>query len=149
MVIFSGRKGDESDIENGLRLSSLFLANAVDLSTSNLFSVVGGGWSWIHISKSVSQFTLCVQCVFEPGNVAPETILRIEYEVRAPSGSIAAEGNFDLVITKGTELVKRYLKAVYITFELNVVGIWTLWLGTGGIALGTYDFEVRDSVREL
>jgi hypothetical protein len=141
-AVFVGRPGDESDFENGLRISTIFIANAVEES-NGLFSILGGGWAWLKIPLPQKQIRLAVQCVAETGSISPDTILRIDYEVIRPDGKVASSSHFDLTTYPTVDRVKRYAVSFFPQFDANVPGIWALILSTGGMSLTAHDFEIR------
>lgn len=141
-TVYSGRAGDESDIENGLSISTLFVANAVE-QANGLFSVLGGGWAWLDISLPQKQLRLAAQCVVETGAISPDTLLRIDYVVVRPDGVIACEAHFDVAIHPSAGKVKRCARAFFPQFDVDIQGVWTLKLSTGGIPLEKHDFEIR------
>ena len=141
-AVFLGRPGDESDIENGLRISTFFIANAVEQS-KGLFSVLGGGWAWLDIPLPQKQIRLVVQCIAETGSISPDTILRIDYAVIRPDAKVACNSYFDLTTHPMVGKVKRYAASFFPQFDADVPGVWTLTLSTGGMPLAAHDFEIR------
>lgn len=97
VVTFTGRPADATDFENGLRISSLLLANAVHIQ--GLFHVLGGGWAYYEVSSIPCQIHINLLCVIETGTIPIDTLLRIDYCIEDAEGHIALSSNFDLAIT--------------------------------------------------
>ena len=144
-VVFSGRAGDENDLTNGLKISSVFIANAID-SKNGLFSVLGGGWAAIELPSLISNFQINVQCVFETGNIAPDTMLRINYSILRPNDDIAVEAYFDLSVNFTKLMVKRYPVAFHASFNADMFGVWQILLSTGQLIFSRHSFEICQKI---
>lgn len=142
---FVGRAGDESDFDNGLRISTIFLANAISAQGNHLFCVLGGGWAWYDIPLPHPKLQLSVQCVIETGAIAQNTILRIDYSITRPDDTVAGISYFDLTLNPHLGKVSRYPAAFFPQFDADVPGVWKLSLSTGGIMIVEHEFEIRST----
>ncbi|MDP1977645.1 HNH endonuclease [Undibacterium sp.] len=142
-VEHKGRAGNNGDIERGLKISSLFIASALDDSSRGLFAALGGGWAWLDIDIPSHQYRLNVQSIFETGTIPAETILRIDYSIFSPTNRNACKSYFDLTVRPLDGKVKRYSPSFSPKFDIDVPGIWRLVLSTGGCFLAEHELEIR------
>ena len=85
-VTFVGRPVDTDDLANGLRVSSLFTANAASLH--GLFNVLGGGWEYLPVHSLDQAMSINLVAILEFGSVAPDTLIRIEIQLFNPEGAV-------------------------------------------------------------
>lgn len=142
-VLYIGREGDASNIENGLRVSTFFIANSLNEQAPGLFAALGAGWSWIALAIPCPQLRVAVQTIFETGGISPDSILRIDYVVLRPDRQVALASYFDITIHPSSSPVKRCVAAFYPVFDADVGGVWKIVLTTGKHLLAEHDFEIR------
>jgi hypothetical protein len=139
---FVGRPADITDIENGLRISTVFLANVAQ-EVQGLIYVLGGGWAWYGISSLPCNLQLNLLCIVETGNVPMNTMLRLDYLVEDAEGCTALVSYFDLSILQTTSQVRRYPVICSLPLEINCTGIWFIKISSGSIPLVSHDIEFR------
>lgn len=143
-VTFVGRPADTDDVANGLRVSSIFTANAVSLT--DLFNVLGGAWTYLPVPSLPFHARVNLLIVLELGSVAPDTLLRIEIQVIDPRGIIASVVPRDIGVPTNPDPIPRVPFAQVLDFEVTAVGIWTVMVRSSHIELATYHFECRQGV---
>jgi len=141
VIQFVGRAATLEDVASGLRVSSLFTANAVVIS--ELFHVLGGGWSFCPLPTVPSQVNINVVCVLELGTIAPETLLQINIEILNPQGSLICTDSRDIAVPSSTNLTPRFLISHILQFEVNELGSWTIRVTSADIVLANYGIEFK------
>lgn len=135
------RGASAADIEKGLKITSLFPANAID--AGELFSVLGAGWSyWSFPSLPATNQKVDMLCVVETGSIADDTQLRFDYAVEDGEGKTVLTSHFDLKIKPSRIKVRRWPIALNMVVDFGVVGVWRFKVSSGGLPLASYDLEI-------
>jgi len=141
-VNFLGRPAEVTDIDLGLRVSSLFLANAVN-TVNGLLYILGAGWSWCEVQKTPTTLNLNIVCIIETGLIPINTLLRIDYSILDPDGQTHLKSHFDLSVLDNGDVVRRWNKHVYAMVNIKKVGIWKIHITSGGQRLFVHEMEIR------
>lgn len=142
-VAFVGRPADTDDLANGLRVSSVFTANAVSLY--DLFNVLGGAWSYLPVPSLHHQVRINVVVVLELGTVAPDTLLRFEIQLFNPHGTIAQTQTCDIGVPTNPGSTPRASFYRLLDFVVTDIGVWTIKIVSSHTELATYKFECRQT----
>jgi hypothetical protein len=142
VVSYTGRPADITDIDNGLKISTIFLADAVR-KVQGLLYVLGGGWEWCVIPSLPCNLQLNLVCIVETGNIPVNTMLRIDYSVENPEGHTALVSYSDLSVLRTTSQIRRYHVISLLTLEINCIGIWCIKVSSGKIPLVKHNIEFR------
>ncbi|MEH2354155.1 MAG: hypothetical protein V7K28_13345 [Nostoc sp.] len=138
---YTGRPADVDDLENGLQISTIFLANAIQVQ--GLFSVLGGGWAYYEVPSLPYNLQLNLLCIVETGTIPINTMLRIDYSVQDAEGHTALISHSDLSISQTTALVRRWSVPLFLPLKVNCIGIWRITVSSGSLPLASHDIELR------
>lgn len=138
---FLGRAAESGDQRSGLRISSLFAANAVSLN--GLLNVLGAGWSFCPVPCVPHSVRLEFAYIVEGGKVAPGTLLRFDLVIRDPSGKAIAAEYLDVEVPDQELLVRRMRCFQRVQFSVDAYGIWAAILKSGDLELASFPFEFR------
>lgn len=139
---FSGRPAIADDVQNGLRVSSIFMANAAEIRNSLLF-VLGGGWERLEVPSVPHRVSMVLVCVFEKGTVAPNTMLAISVVIEDPSGRTVNRDEFDLSTDETVHPVARTPVRRTLSFDAAEAGLWSFRVRSGNIDLADLKIEIR------
>ncbi|WP_236579926.1 hypothetical protein [Pseudanabaena sp. lw0831] len=141
VVSYTGRSADITDIDNGLKVSSIFLVDAVR-ELQGLLYVLGGGWEWCTVPSLPCNLQLNLVCIFETGSVPINTMLRIDYSIEDPEGHTTLISYYDLSIQSNSQ-IRRYPVINLLPVEINCVGVWCIKVSSGEIPLVKHNIEFR------
>jgi hypothetical protein len=140
-VAFVGRPADTDDVANGLRVSSIFTANAVSLN--ELFNVLGGAWTHLPLPSLPRQVRFNVLVVLELGTIEPESLIRLEIQIIDPHETVVCTIPRDIGVPRRPDLTPRVPIAQALDFEVTAFGVWTIKVQSSHIELATHTFECR------
>lgn len=140
-VRFLGRAAESEDQRNGLRISSLFAANAVSLN--GLLNVLGAGWSFCPVPHLPHSVRLTFAYIVECGKLAPGTLLRFDLVIRDPSGKAVATECLDVEVPEQELLVRRVPCFQRVRFSVDAFGVWAAILRSGDLDLARFPFEFK------
>ncbi|MEH2216125.1 MAG: HNH endonuclease [Nostoc sp.] len=141
LATYRGRPADVDDLENGLQISAIFLANAIQVQ--GLFSVLGGGWAYYEVPSLPYNLQLNLLCVVETGTIPINTLLRIDYSVKDAEGHTALVSHYDLPISQTTAQIRRWSVPLFLSLKINCIGIWRIMVSSGSLPLASHDIEFR------
>jgi hypothetical protein len=144
VVSYTGRPVDITDIDNGLKISSIFLANTAQ-EVQGLLYVLGGGWEWCTVPSLPCNLQLNLACIVETGKVPIDTMLRIDYSIEDPEGNTTLVSSSDLSILQTTSQIRRYPVIKLLSVEINCVGVWCIKVSSGEIPLVKHNIEFQSS----
>jgi hypothetical protein len=142
VLIFTGRPADMTDLDNGLRIPTIFLANSAE-TVQGLFYILGGGWEWGTVQSVPSTLQLQLVCMIETGDISINTMLRIDYFIEDAKGDTVFESYFDLTVVETPSSIRRYTVMPFFSIEISHVGIWSVKMSSGSIPLAQYNIEFR------
>jgi hypothetical protein len=136
-----GRPATSEDVACGLRITSLFTANAV--AVSGLFYVLGGGWSHCLLPVVPSPVLVHIVVVVDLGTTAPGTLLRLKIVVLNPQAQPAHSQEQDVAAYASGDLTPRVSFTNQLPLNISEPGIWTIQVSSGDILLARYPLEFR------
>jgi hypothetical protein len=142
VIDYTGRPADVTDINNGLKISSIFLADSVQ-EINGLLYMLGGGWEWCVIPSLPCNLQLNLVCIIETGNIPINTMLRLKYSIEDPKGNITSVSHSDLSIIRTSSKIRRYSVISLLPIEINCIGVWGVEVSSGHIPLVKHDIEFR------
>jgi hypothetical protein len=147
VATFVGRPADVTDLENGLKISTIFLATSINI-VQGLIYVLGGGWGRFNIPQLPCNQQLNLLCVVETGIIPVNTMLRFGYSVEDAEGNTALASHFDLSVVLDPPpappaQVRRFPVICPLPIEINCVGVWRINISSGEILLARHDIEIR------
>jgi len=138
---FTGRPADENDCENGLRVSTIFLADMIQYA-EGFFYVLRGGWESYFVTSLPSNLQLNLFCVVETGTIPIDTMLRLDYSIKDAEGHSALENcYYDLSISKTTPQARRWYVTQLLPLTVSCTGLWHITVSSGSNTLATHDIE--------
>lgn len=140
-LAFQGRLSEETDVRNGLKISSLFLADAASLT--GLLNILGGGWDFCMLPSFPYQTRVKLVGIVECGRLDPSTLLRVAVAVENPEGTRVVVSEIDIEVPMNDSLVRRVRFLRDINLEITEPGVWKICLSSGEIALADYKIEFR------
>lgn len=140
-ITFIGRPVDTDDLANGLRVSSLFTANAASLH--DLFNVLGGGWTYLPVPSLEQTMRINLVAVFELGSMSPDTLIRIEIQLHSPQGAVVLAVPRDVAVPTQPGLTPRALILQILEFVVTAFGVWNVVIKSSHIELARYPLECR------
>lgn len=140
-IQYVGRPATPEDVASGLRLSSIFAANAVSLA--GLFNVLGGGWSSCQLIALPWRCVVHLVCIVELGTLAPESLIRFQLQVLDPAGDVKLDESHDVPVPNGSDLVPRAIIARPLQFEVAAAGAWRFRVVSAGMLLADHLVEFR------
>ena len=140
-VTFVGRPVDTDDLANGLRVSSLFAANATSLY--GLFNVLGGGWEYLPVPSLDQAIRINLVAVLEFGSVAPDTLIRIEIQLLDPQGAVVLAVPRDVAVPTEPGLTPRVSVLQVLEFDVSAYGVWNVVITSSNTELSRYPLECR------
>jgi hypothetical protein len=144
-IRYTGRAVTSEDIDYGLRVSSVFAADAV--TVAGLFNVLNGGWSWMTVSTMPSQAAINLVGVVELG-VVPEALVRLDLDVVDPQGNVVHSDVHDLQVPGSDCLTPRTAFVHSLRFEVTQSGVWVLRVRSADIELASHEVEIRSASPE-
>lgn len=144
-IRYTGRAITSEDIDYGLRVSSVFAADAA--TVTGLLNVLNGGWSWMTVSTLPSQVAINLVGVVELG-VVHEALVRLDLDVVDPQGNVVHSDVHHLPIPSSDCLTPRTAFVHSLRFEVTQPGVWVLRVRSADIELASYEVEVRSASPE-
>lgn len=140
-ISYLGRPVENADLERGLRISSVFTANAVSLN--GLLNILGAAWTYCPIPHTPHHVKIKLVFVLECGSVDPDTLLRVDIAVLDPRGESVVVTPCDVAIPSGGDPVRRVPVIQQLAFQVATFGVWSINLRSGELLLADYHVEFR------
>lgn len=140
LPIQGGRPATATDSEQGLRVSTLALAECVQIK-NGLVYLLGAGWESFEFSTVPFEAQWPLVCTVEMPNALKGELVALRAVVRDPMGfqtlavPIAVEGT-------GAMVCRRTL-CVPLVFTGSELGVWSIAIESGDLQLSSIDIEVR------
>jgi hypothetical protein len=137
----TGRHLTASDLENGVHVSSLLLAECAHVRDGLIF-VLGAGWEYYDSPTPTFQAQWPLVVTVSISNMEPETLLAFSAIVTDPTGLQVSRQNFS-VSSGASRAVARPSAIVSIRFCGSSPGIWLITVVSGALTLATLPIEIR------
>ena len=135
-----GRPATTEDTSQGLRISTLALAECVHIKNGLLY-MLGAGWEYFEFTTVPFDAQWPLVCVVEiPSTLQGETI-ELRAVVRDPNGFQTLAVPF-AVSGFNTNVCRRTL-CVPLAFTASELGVWSIAIESGDSQLGRLDLELR------
>lgn len=141
-IKFTGRDVELGDIANGLRISSMLLANSAEVS-GNLLSLNAGAWSCGPLPSIPVEQNFVLIFVVELGALAPTSLIRIDVVLTSPSGAIASTKQVDVAVPERPGLTERSVQLQCFPVRIAEIGKWAFTARSGGHILAVHEIEIR------
>ncbi|PPJ06062.1 hypothetical protein C5E44_31075 [Nocardia nova] len=141
---FEGREVTASDIRNGLAVRSFTAVNSARIA-ENLLYILGGGYSHFWVPEVPSSATIAIAYILDLGQIAPDTLLKMEISIEDPDGASTVVRADDIRVGAVTEQVRRCSFAADFQVNVQQYGVHILRLGSAGMVLADYPIEFRPS----
>lgn len=142
VVVVSGRDAADADIADGLRISSCFAANSVEIP-NGLFYVQGGGWAFCSLKEVPSPMNVPLLCVVETGQIAANTRLKFIATASDPTGNIIVKYPFEYETAEAMIPVMRGSIVANLSFTVSATGVWLFRICSGAFELARHPLEFR------
>ncbi|SDS07380.1 hypothetical protein [Opitutus sp. GAS368] len=136
----SSRVATKSDIESGLRVTTLTLADCVHLK-NGLHYLLGAGWDNYGFPTIPFMANWPLACSIDTGSIEPGSSLSLSVLVKDPTGFQVVEKPFTVICTKGP--VSRPNHVIPLSFTGSQAGVWSIEVVSGEIALGKLSIEIK------
>jgi hypothetical protein len=145
-IVINGRKAEQKDINNGLRIISFFPANFAEYNKNSpsLIDVQGGGWEWMELESIPTKIRIYFVAIFETGLILSHTVLAFNMVLIGPLGEQIVVDNFDVRVTDLDRKVKRSPIVRLIEFEIETPGTWVFKVISGSYQFVSYELEIRN-----
>lgn len=143
-LVFEGQDVLPIDIRDGLRVSNFMTVNSA-VESSGLLYVLGGGWSYLPVSRLPSNAQFAVALVVECGVLAPDTLLRFEVVAEHPDGSSESVAALDVPVPDTDDMVPRAKHVQYVSMQARQFGIHVLRVRSAGEEFAYFPIEIRQA----
>ncbi len=136
----SGRVATKADLESGLRVTTLTLADCVHLK-NGLHYLLGAGWDNYSFPAIPFKAGWPLACSIDTGSIKSGSLLALSVRVKDPTGFQVLERPFTVSCTAGPVSRPNYM--IPISFSGSQTGIWSIEVVSGEIILGTLPIEIK------
>jgi len=137
----SGREATPQDVESGLRVAAMTLADCVQLKHGLLY-LLGAGWEHFQFPTLPFEANWPLACAIDTGSVEPGSALAFNVTVKDPTGFQVLKKPFS-VSSSNASAVSRPNLLVPISFTGSQTGVWTIEIVSGDIVFATLPIEIR------
>lgn len=137
----TGREAVADDIDAGLRVTTLMLAECVQLRKDGLLYLLSAGWEHFYFPTIPFEARWPLVCSVDTGSVEPGSVLAFKAAVKDPVGFQVVAEPFSVPCGEG--LVSRPNLFVPIRFTGSQTGVWAIRIESGGIVLAELPIEIR------
>jgi hypothetical protein len=134
---------DIADLEQGLRVSSLHLAQCIHLH-HGLLDLLSADWEYYELQTLPSEIQWPLACTILMGQIEFGTMLELAVVVSDPSGFNVFKQTFT-VVKDGDDCRKVALvhQIPNLQFTVSTPGVWVIAIVSGGIELARLSIEIR------
>ncbi len=141
-IVHVGRTATDKDLQEGLRISSVFLADLAQIR-NGLLNVLGGAWSSCTVPSLPTIVPLCLLMVVELGCLKPQELVRLDVEVVDPQGAVIHASFTDVAAPEIRNSTDRISVLHQMQADVKEFGVVSILVSSGGLALASYDLEFR------
>lgn len=135
-----GREAEARDIESGLRVTTLTLADCVQLKNGLLY-LLSAGWEHFRFPRIPFEAKWPLVCSIDTGSIEPGSALAFKVTVTDPAGFHVLEEPFSVVCCASP--VSRPNLMVPISFAGSQTGVWTIRIESGALVFAELPIEIR------
>jgi hypothetical protein len=136
----TGRDAEAGDIDSGLRITTLTLAECWQLS-NGLISLLGAGWEHYQFQTIPFEVDWPLVCSIDTASIEAGSVLVFSATVEDPAGLQILEEPFSILCGGG--LVSRPTVVVPIRFSGSQTGVWVIRIVSGAIVLAELPIEIK------
>jgi hypothetical protein len=136
----SARAASAEDIEKGLRISSIFLAEVVHFK-NGLVDLLSAGWEHWTANAFPTDIQWPLACTVDFGDVDAGTVIDFSAIVFDPTGNEVERQDF--IASRGDGAVSMPNCSVALRFTASAEGIWIIRIASGSAQLGRLAIEIR------
>ena len=141
-VSFVGRQAHAQDLRGGLRVTTFFVANHVEIC-NNMLYVHGAGWEFATFPELGADVSMHVACMIETASVEASTLIAFWLRVSDSTGTEVFRQSFDVGVPTELRPVMRISIHRVVRFNLLAVGIHSFAIESGGLEFARFDLEIR------
>jgi hypothetical protein len=141
-----GRQVTPTDLEEGLHVSSLLLAECAQIRNGLLY-LLGAGWEHFVFPSLPFEAQWPLACTVSTGKIKPETLLELSVLVTDPTGFQVWQESFT-VSSGGPRGVARPNVLIPIRFTGSTTGVWSIAITSGGNTLAELPIEITLRARD-
>lgn len=135
------RAATPADVERGLRVSGMYLANHVEIRDGLVYAL-SAGWEHQEVPRLPADIRWPLVCAVSFGGVGAEEVIEFRVVTFTPTGDAAAAQHF--AVARGdARAVARPNVLLMVEFHADQAGVWSIAIESGGIELARLPIELR------